>query len=80
MLMKLHLATTAALVMALGGIGAAVTADAAGPGTSTTDCIRLSNGPYAHQRCTVTHIEDDGSVWTSVYYIDHNGQWYLPAD
>ncbi|WMJ68808.1 hypothetical protein [Stenotrophomonas sp. 24(2023)] len=34
-----------------------------------------------HQRCTRTHYDANGNViGTSVFYIDHNGQWYMLPD
>jgi len=80
MIMKLQLAAMAALMLALGS-GIPATGHAAGSPGSTTDCVPVRLGPnLVHQRCTVTRTLADGTVFTSVYWIDENGQWYLPAD
>lgn len=80
MLMKLQLASMAALMLAVGSVVPASSHAAGSPG-STTDCVPVRLGPnLVHQRCTVTRTLADGTVFTSVYWIDQNGQWYLPAD
>jgi len=37
-------------------------------------------GPHYHQRCEIHDIDENGNPYTWVYWIDQNGQWYLPAD
>jgi len=81
MMMKLHLAAMACMVLLAGSVATATPANAGLPGTSTTECVPFKVARHTiHQRCTVTHTAADGSVWVSVYYIDQNGVWYLPAD
>ncbi|HIE5095185.1 hypothetical protein [uncultured Stenotrophomonas sp.] len=80
--MKLHLAAMAALTLALGALSVAPDATAGndGGGPENTRCVRVKMGPYYHQRCEVTYFDENGEPYVRVYWIDQNGQWYLPAD
>jgi len=81
MLMKLQLAPLAALMLAAAALSPAGVSAAGLPGTSTTQCVPVRMGPnVVHQRCTVTRTLPDGSVFTSEYWIDQNGIWYIPFD
>ncbi|MEX7644103.1 hypothetical protein [Stenotrophomonas maltophilia] len=77
--MKLHLASMAALMFAVGALSTPSQATAGG-GPENTNCVRVKMGPYYHQRCEVTYFDEDGTPYIQVYWIDQNGQWYLPAD
>lgn len=79
--MKLQLAPLAALMLAAAALSPAAVTAAGLPGTSTTQCVPVRMGwNVVHQHCTVTHTLPDGSVYTSEYWIDQNGTWYIPAD
>jgi len=80
-LMKLQLASLAALMLAAAALSPAGVSAAGLPGTSTTQCVpvRIDNRTV-HQHCTVTHTWPDGSITTSEYWIDQNGTWYIPAN
>lgn len=80
--MKLHLASMAALMFAVGALStpSQATAGGGGGGPENTNCVRVKMGPYYHQRCEVTYFDEDGTPYIRVYWIDQNGQWYLPAD
>lgn len=49
-------------------------------GPENTNCVPVKMGPYYHQRCEVTYFDENGQPYVRVYWIDQNGQWYLPAD
>ncbi len=76
--MKLQLAAMAALMLALGS-GIPATGHAAGP--RIDDRLRARRlGPQPRASAHRHPHSADGTVFTSVYWIDENGQWYLPAD
>lgn len=78
--MKLHLIAVAAALVGVGSMGMAAPAQAQASGP-VTQCVPVKmDRVTTHQRCTVTFTNADGSTSTSVYWIDQNGQWYLPAD
>jgi len=82
MLMKLQLATMTALMFAVGAfsIPSQAAASGGGGGPENTNCVPVKMGPHYHQRCEVTYFNEDGTSYIQVYWIDQNGQWYLPAD
>ena len=78
--MKLQLAAMAALVVATATLAPVADARPGGGGPENTNCVPVKMGPYYHQRCEVTYFDENGQPYVRVYWIDQNGQWYLPAD
>lgn len=68
----------APVVLAL-AIGGSIPSVEAARGNVVTSCEPFQPFPGAHhQKCTSHHLGPDGSVlFTTVYFIDENGMWYL---
>ncbi|MCX2893385.1 MULTISPECIES: hypothetical protein [Stenotrophomonas] len=78
--MKLQLASMAALMLAIGSMASAGSAVAGVPSPpgSTTECVPVEVERYRiHQHCTVTFVDETGSVFVSEYWIDEYGNPYL---
>ncbi|SMR69545.1 hypothetical protein SAMN05518671_3457 [Stenotrophomonas lactitubi] len=78
MLMKLQLASMAALMLIVGSM--ATMGDAHADPSGGDICVPVKMGPHYHQRCETHGVDENGNPYTWVYWIDQNGQWYLPAD
>lgn len=69
----LPLALASALVASVVTPGTAT----ANPGHTVTECTPYQPYP-GHQQCTQYFYDDSGELlFTTVYYIDETGMWYL---
>ena len=78
--MKLHLASTAALVVAVAGMMSTgtVRAGVTSPPGSVTRCEPFEVERYRiHQHCIVTMPDADGDIFLTEYWIDEYGNPYL---
>jgi len=82
LLMKLHLAAMAALVITLGATGTVGMAEASAQDGHFTECVPFMVSKYVyHQRCTTYYLDENGNRHVaSVYHIDQDGQWYVPNE
>ncbi|HEL3811572.1 TPA: hypothetical protein UMT89_002942 [Stenotrophomonas maltophilia] len=79
-LMKLQLASMAALAVALAGMVSSGNANAGaiGPPGSVTRCEPFEVERYrVHQHCIVTMPDADGEMFLTEYWIDEYGNPYL---
>jgi len=82
MLMKLHLAPMATLVITLAASGTVGMAEASAQDGYFTECVPFMVAKYVyHQRCTTYYLDENGNRQVaSVYHIDQDGQWYVPNE